>query len=332
MRTDPNRPRVQQPAAARTTRLARCRICGAEGEMPHYDVAEMQFGSRERFRYFECFHCGCLQIAEFPTDIRRYYPPAYYSFSRGPPSHAGLYRLLRETRDRYAYSGRGHVGRILNRLFPYRFDGIREWLGVTRTTPTSRILDVGCGRGELLHDMANRGFRHLTGVDPFVESDIGYPNGVRVLRQTIHEVEGSFDLIMFHHSLEHIPDQRETLRSAARLLAPCGWCLVRIPTVSSFAWAHYREDWVQLDAPRHFFLHSLESFRLLAEQAGLRLQEVRYDSSEFQFVGSELYRQGLSFFEGKRFSRRQRARWRARARELNAQRAGDQAAFYLVRS
>jgi len=38
---------------------------------------------------------------------------------------------------------------------------------------------------------------------------------------------------------------------------PGGWCVIRIPTVSSFAWEHYREQWVQLDAPRHFFLHKV---------------------------------------------------------------------------
>ncbi len=310
-----------------------CRICGAVGVAPEYRVREMNLGLGDSFLYFQCPACGCLQIAEFPADLSRYYPPEYYSFRRDPAARQGARKALRRIRDRYAFTGRGALGRMLARRYPYRFDGVREWLAVEGLTRESRILDVGCGRGELLYDMAEMGYTCLTGVDPFLERDIAYPNGVRVFRKTIRELEGSFDLIMFHHSLEHIRDQHETLRSAARLLADGGHCLVRIPLSSSFAWEHYRENWVQLDAPRHFFLHSRRSIVQLADAAGLTLSRVQDDSTEFQFTGSELYRRGSRMDPiGGKFGRAELARYRRRARELNAGGRGDQAAFYFTKS
>jgi SAM-dependent methyltransferase len=301
--------------------------------MPCYDVTEMNLGLGEWFQYVQCTDCGCLQIAELPRDMQRFYPPDYYSFARDPLRNRGLRRWIRSHRDRYAITGRGLVGRGLAQIYPYRFAAVREWLQRTGATPTSRILDVGCGRGELLFDLASHGFRHLTGVDPFIAGDIRYANGARVIHGILADVTGTFDLIMFHHALEHIAEQREALRAAAERLAPDGFCLVRIPTVSSFAWEHYREQWVQLDAPRHFVLHSIRSLGRVAEDAGLQLVATVYDSTEFQFTGSESYCQGVPLAEGGvRFSRRELRAFRKRAAAFNREGRGDQAAFYFRRA
>lgn len=176
-----------------------CRICHAIETERFYRVREMQLGYGDCFLYFQCSACGCLQIADFPPDLSRYYPAAYYSFTRDPLQRSGLRKALRKIRDRYAYSGEGRVGRLLASRYPYRFPGVRNWLSVAGLTQHSSILDVGCGRGELLYDMATMGYTRLTGIDPFLEDDIHYPNGPRIFKKTIHEVEGSFDLIMFHH-------------------------------------------------------------------------------------------------------------------------------------
>jgi len=171
----------------------------------------------------------------------------------------------------------------------------------------------------------------LTGVDPFIPRDVGHASGAKVFKATIHDVHGRFDLVLLNHAFEHIPDQLETLQAVASRLAPGGHCLVRVPTVSSYAWEHYREDWVQLDAPRHFFLHSVESLRRLGERAGLTLQAVEFDSTELQFAGSELHRRDCPWTVGMPgYSRAELRRFRAKARALNAEGRGDQAAFWFT--
>ena len=50
-----------------------CRICGnATGNRLHR-AREMQFGTGEEFDYVECAGCGCVQIAEIPADLQRFY-------------------------------------------------------------------------------------------------------------------------------------------------------------------------------------------------------------------------------------------------------------------
>ncbi|MDR1149059.1 MAG: class I SAM-dependent methyltransferase, partial [Spirochaetaceae bacterium] len=117
-----------------------------------------------------------------------------------------------------------------------------------------------------------------------------YKNGLTILKKTIHELEdGGFNLIMLNHSFEHISDPFETLASAARLLADDGVCLIRVPTVSSFAWEHYKEKWLSLSAPQHFYLYSIESMKYMAERSGFCLDSVIYDCNIHQILPQEQF-------------------------------------------
>ena len=297
------------------------------------------FGLPEVFEYFECVSCGCLQIGEPPSDLARYYPPEYGNHATDPvAAFRGPVRgALRRARDRHAVFGGGLLGRLLIRRFP---EPPLQALGLLDLDSGTRVLDVGAGSGLHLYSLARLGFRHLLGVDPFIEEDRFYPPGLTIRKATIHDVEGSgcWDLVMFHHVLEHVADPVEQLRAATRLLAPGGTCLIRIPTVSSEAWEAYGTDWVQLDAPRHLFLHSRRSLSLVAEAAGLAVTRVVDDSTAFQFWGSEQVRQGVPLASerswgtnprGSAFTRGQVRVWEREARRLNREGRGDQAVFVL---
>jgi len=97
-------------------------------------------------------------------------------------------------------------------------------------------------------------------------------------------------------------------------------------------------NWVQLDAPRHFFVHTEKSFQLLARGEGLRVHEVRYDSTEYQFWVSELYARDVAQAAvdmtrpQAMFSKSTLRGFRAQAARLNSEGRGDQAAFDLVRT
>lgn len=310
----------------------RCRICGSSAAVSTHTVREMMLGTRDRFTYAECAGCGCVQLTAPPADLSRYYPANYYSFAP-PRRRAAPVRWVRALRNRGAFAPHPGLWRWLSRLKPYGLEILRRWMRDAGVTEDARILDVGCGSGRLLRDLHSAGFRRLTGADPHLDHEISSGEELRIVRKTIHELTGPFDLIVFNHSLEHIVDQQATLRSVARLLAGSGQCVIRTPVASSFAWEEYREDWVQLDAPRHVVVHSERSLRRLGEEAGLHLGEAEYDSTDFQFAGSELYRRDLSLshLDGA-FSRRELRAFRRRAAELNRLGRGDQAAFRFVKA
>ncbi len=322
-------------------RARTCKVCGHRGQHELFSVPEMMFGLGESFFYLQCRRCGCLQLENPPREPARYYPQSYYSVTQEPVSTEGnlLRRLALALRDRYALQGRGMVGRLLYRWFP--IEGLRSLSRVVGLNRDSRILDVGCGTGALLYRLRERGFQHLLGVDPWLPGDIHYPNGLTVRRQTLAEVEGTWEVVMFHHSFEHLTDPEEALRQVSRLVTSGGTCLLRMPVVPCYAWERYGVHWVQIDAPRHQFIFSPQGIRILAKKTGWKVAGVAFDSSDFQFWGSEQYVRGIALTAPNSyalnpgasiFTGRQIRAFRAQARRLNAQGRGDSAAFYLVRA
>lgn len=310
-----------------------CRICGNQESNDRYTVREMMLGLRETFHYFQCRDCGCLQISEIPNDIQKYYPDEYHSFESVTKANF-IKNYLRNKRNRYAVFEDSVVGKYLYKRNPE--PAIRS-LGNIDITKNSRILDVGCGSGKLLHSLKEMGFQNLQGVDPFNEEDIIETN-LKILKKTIHEVEGEWDLVMMHHSFEHVPDPFDVLQSIASLLKPSGTCLIRIPVVESYAWENFKENWVQLDAPRHYYLHSPASLNLLTEKAGLAIKNTIYDSTSFQFWGSIQYehdiplndeRSYINNPEDSLFSKKDMEEFSQQADILNRAGKGDQAVFVL---
>lgn len=313
-----------------------CAACGTHGPHPRHTVREMMFGTREAFEYAECVACGCLQLLDVPADLGSHYPEGYYSFA-GARADA-VTRALKRLRLRHGLGWSSPGGAALVRRFGP--SPIGRWLGPLGLAPGSAILDVGCGAGDLLHELRDAGFMRLTGADPFVAGDTER-RGVRVLRREIAAVEGAFDLVMMHHTFEHLPAPAAVLAHAERLLAPGGRVVLRLPVADSVAWREYGPDWVQMDAPRHLFLHTARSLAHLAGRAGLRVVETQHDSSAFQFWASEQYRRDIPLSdprsyavspEASPFSPDDIAAFERRADEVNRACAGDQVAVVLERA
>jgi SAM-dependent methyltransferase len=305
-----------------------CGMCRNEAGNKQYYVREMMFGTKVEFPYQECYACGCLQLMLPPSDIASYYPRNYYAF-QSPSRWTSLRKFLRGLKNRSYFGKASSLAFLWDQRHPY---SQLESLARLKPMRDARILDVGCGSGSFVLDLSSMGFKNVLGVDPFIARDIEHRGRVLVKKCSLDDLrDDAWDVIMFHHSFEHMSDQHDTLRVVRGLLAPRGTCLIRIP-VTSWAWKRYGVNWVQIDAPRHFFLHTERSLGMLAEQSGLAVTGVHYDSTEFQFWGSELYARGVSFGSHEStayFSRRAVNDFRGRARRLNEQRMGDQAAFYL---
>lgn len=313
-----------------------CNICGNTAQNAFYAAREMMFGMRDPFTYLECAQCQCLQLTTPPANLSKYYPPNYYSFATSPLAkyENRVKNIVRGIRVTHAVTGGfGPLGSVLYRRHP---EAIPHTLRPTGVTKRSRILDVGCGSGTLVYGLYFAGFKHVVGIDPFLDATVFAPHGPPILKQSIYDMGGEWDLIMMHHVFEHLADPLETLQATHQRLAPRGMCLIRIPICSSYAWQHYRTAWAQLDAPRHFFLHSIRSMQLLAQRTGFALERIVYDSTEFQFWASEQYTQNVGLDEPASYKYHPErvpddlmARYRAQAEDLNRQQQGDQAAFYL---
>ena len=300
-----------------------CSICTGTAGRQHL-AREMMFGTLEPFTYFECANCGAVQLASVPSDLARFYGDGYYSFGVSEWKKWSLPRRLLVAMALHRIPGA--------RFFRSTLQGnLRPLAALARTgiTRRMRLLDVGCGNGDLLFLLREAGFA-TEGIDKFIPNEAVDRWGTRVRCADLSETDGKWDLIMFHHSLEHMSDHRKVLEMVRERLAPNGLCMVRIPLAEE-AWRIYGVNWIQLDAPRHLILHSRRSFQLTAHQSGFRIERFHCDSDGFQFWGSEMYKQGVAPSDRsyRRFSIARRMAFNAKATVLNLKGIGDQAVFIL---
>lgn len=324
-----------------------CPACGESSVQERLDVREMMFGLDASFPYAVCAGCRSVRILDIPTDLAPFYPQDYYSIDLDPERTLGKVgnRQLATLVARSRVLGGNRMAKAARRVIKQRqFQTFTTILQSVRMAGLPRgrdsaVLDVGCGSGMLVYALGLAGIRTSVGVDPFAPGDRTFDNGSTLLRRDLHEVDGQFDLVMFHHSFEHVMDPKQSLLDAQSLLRPGGRILIRMPTVSSDAFDTYRDQWVQLDAPRHITIFSREGMEKLAADTGLTVVKTVDDSTSFQFWGSEQVRLGTPLesptshminTDASAFSREQIRAWDEQAETLNARSRGDQAVWVLA--
>ena len=325
----------------------RCLACGGDAWAASYDVPETMYGTGDVHRYCECSTCGSLTLSEAVSDSGELYPDDYYSLTADPMDSIGspLARLAVRALVRSALLGSGRVNRTAARRAPRR--EVRTLASILESIRASdvdwrdrpRVLDVGCGSGSLVYALSLGTAAYCVGVDPFGRSRT-FPSGAQTRQCGLDDVQqGGWDLVMLHHSLEHVADPVATLSAARAALRPGGRVIVRMPTVTSDAWFEYRTEWAQLDAPRHSCVMSRTGVEAAVRRAGLAVVATRDDSTGFQFWGSEQIRLGIALEDSRSllhahrsdlFDRRTLGRWESSARSLNRRNRGDQSCWILV--
>jgi 2-polyprenyl-3-methyl-5-hydroxy-6-metoxy-1,4-benzoquinol methylase len=101
--------------------------------------------------------------------------------------------------------------------------------------------------------------------------------------------EDFFDVITLNHVFEHVDNPLSTLGILKNILKSDGIIRIAVPQKRSLAYWIFGKYWVQLDAPRHFFIYSESTLRRYAKASGLNVLKARYVSSPFQFTQSVVY-------------------------------------------
>lgn len=309
-----------------------CMICG--GEFSEFlSASDKMYGKSEIYTYGKCINCECLQKLEMPINSSDLYPDDYYSFNI--KIRSGFKKFKRRLKLKLIFNHPNFLSPAI-KLITKNYEKFWTYRNL-KITNNHSILDVGTGSGEHVIELIDAGFNNVIGIDPHIESDVIVNNKLIVKKDTLSEAIGKFDLITFHHSLEHMNDQIEVLNVARECLNENGLIMIRIPTISSLAYKKYKENWFQLDAPRHLFLHSHKSIQYVAEKANLRITKLWCDSNELQFLISEEYANGiygnsaLSHLKNKKnnVKKQNLANLKLIAKNANLQLEGDQICLVL---
>jgi len=296
-----------------------CKFCDSPSFV-EFQAKERMLGLGDEFTYQHCQDCGSLQLKTIPEDLSHYYPRDYYSFSPLVKS-APVKKLLKSARMKLFLLGID----FLSPVYGY-------WLKKLQPKFNQKIADLGCGNGQLIYELHAGGFTDLHGFDPYVEKDSTLAENCFLWKKELSQTDEKFDIIMMHHSFEHMAEPLQVLNDCYAHLKRGGKMLIRTPVADSEVFEKEKDLWVQLDAPRHLLIPSLKGFEVIARKAGFRLNEVEFDSDAFQFLGTEIYKKGFSLSPENLenyFSTEEKKDYQKKALQYNEKGLGDQVCFYL---
>ena len=227
-----------------------CVLCHyPELEPLFLDLPDREYNVRGLFSFAKCPQCGLVSLEPTPglKELLGYYPPDYHG---------------------YHIAQRGLISSLYRLIYAGRFRLYRELIG-TR----GRLLDIGCADAPYA-DLLKRTLpgMEFTGVEFNEEiAERGRARGLNIITGTIDDLKAAepFDLIIMNNLIEHVTDPVHELSKAESVLKPSGFIILETPNTDSWDFLLFGRYWGSLHVPRHLYLFSPKSIRLLADRSGM---------------------------------------------------------------
>lgn len=178
------------------------------------------------------------------------------------------------------------------------YQRLRTWPSSFKLKRDAKVLDIGCGSGQLGQYFQNELQCAVTGVEI---TEHNYEIAKTVLSNALlgdiesldlHLIGNDFDYIIFSDSLEHMLNPDKVLTRVQQLIAKNGELLISIPNVRNFRvtfplvikgdWEYQDEGLLDRTHLRFFTIASIS--RLLVE-CGFKIEEVLLDLPPSSKVG-----------------------------------------------
>ena len=238
---------TEESAASIRTRLCpKCFLCERQGELLYESLTDRLYGAPGTWNLRRCpgVECGLVWLDPMPVeeDIGKAYLN-YHTHGQGSePVRTQIRRVGRAVKSnylsfKYGYScGLRRPFNFVIGLMMYLLPGVRANVnhGACHLSARrgGRLLDIGCGSGELLNGMRRLGWEaEGTDSDPKAV-EIARGKSLKVhLCGTPAELQlasGTFDAVVMSHVIEHLSDPLALLRESHRLLNPGGSLWLRL--------------------------------------------------------------------------------------------------------
>ena len=227
-----------------------CPICNSSVYYFFMRLKDLYYFYPEEFTLVKCKDCRLVYLNPRPTEncISHFYPLTY-----------NLEENYQEPQ-----------GRINARIH-----------AVNSIIKTGRVMDIGCGRGDFLHQLKLGGFEVL-GID-VSKAQTEYGNkkyGLNLicgdfLRHTFPTEW--FDCITLFHSLEHFHSPVEYINKVYSVLKKNGTIFISVPNANSLQAALFKKYWPGWDPPRHLVTFDRQNLASLLKKSGFEVLAVQQD-------------------------------------------------------
>jgi SAM-dependent methyltransferase len=273
----------------------------------HANLTDRLFGAPGNWTFTQCLNpaCGLVWLDPMPLEAELW--KAYHSYYTHEPPHRAMTpnrsiaaEIYRAIANGYLRRHRGYRQGVGPRWYAYlsplgylvpggvdQLDARTMYLAAPR--PGARLLDVGCGEGQMLRRFERLAW-HAQGVDTDpVAVATGRAQGLSIVEGDVasqHYAAESFDAVSMNHVIEHVFDPVAVLEEINRILKVGGRLVLVTPNVRSWDHARFGEDWRGLEAPRHLHLFTIAALRNLVSRAGLQVVEARTVANGVPYISA----------------------------------------------
>ncbi|MEQ1946036.1 MAG: class I SAM-dependent methyltransferase [Bryobacteraceae bacterium] len=234
-----------------------CPACGVTGFQTLLTAEDRRFRTTAaRFPVVECSECRLIRIEPQPTPerLRQYYPPCHPLAVR-PPALS-----VKALWERFLLTS--HLHFVERALYESGETGV--------------VLDVGCGQGNFLYHLRDRGVELAAGVEFSLAAaaDAWKVHEVPAVCATLTRAPfapGSCAAVTMFMVLQHLYSPADYLDAAHKLLAPEGRLIVQVPNASSWQFLIFGSQWIGLDIPRQLILFKAADIEKLLEECGFEI-------------------------------------------------------------
>jgi 2-polyprenyl-3-methyl-5-hydroxy-6-metoxy-1,4-benzoquinol methylase len=228
-----------------------CRVCSTPSSF---------LLDKDGFDLYECPNCRLVFVHPQPTPESL--SKDLYSYESGYQSNRAVQDLSRDAEQKRV-------------SLPFDY--------FEKVSPRGKMLDVGCGNGQMLYWAKRRGFSGA-GVEVNKRTaDWAVKNGFTVhngfLENAPYE-KHSFDVAFLGEIIEHVNDPRNFIRDAASFLRPGGHVAITTPNIDC-AWSKttfkmhewFGIPWSSVTPPYHLFQFNPENLDRLMREEGFTLEK-----------------------------------------------------------
>jgi len=261
-----------------------CGLCGADDARRLFRDRDRQLNIEGRFDVVRCRNCQLVYVNPRPRQdaILRYYSGYRPAGAGGPCPSA-------KDRRRFRLWLRTITGNRLKVALANM--NVPRWFCLERDTPGA-VIDIGCGEGGVLRELSKQGWEtYGIELDEQAAKRAAEvtPNVFCGQLERASLPSNRFDLAIFHHSLEHLPQPLASLREVRRVLKEGGEVLIEVPNLQSPQARVFGQRWVGWDLPRHLYHFSALTLKQMLEEAGFSDPEVWQAPAPGHFAASLQY-------------------------------------------
>lgn len=209
-----------------------CYNCG-ENEFTILYSARSFDSDQKEYKLGRCKSCNLVNtLAASKVELSSAYSQSYYR------SSTSKFTWIIE-----------YVLSFLTKIQAIRF--LNNWRKRSNMQYIPSVLDIGCGRGKLLHEFDCLGAK-TQGLErqEFPKNELNSNVYIGELTDTFFDSK-KFDIVILWHVLEHLENTESLISDIVKHMNSNANLIISVPNFNSFQQRIFGQHWFHLDLPRH---------------------------------------------------------------------------------